>query len=412
MRAKIGICFLKIRLYFFGLNGSMKEYKPRNEWVRMKKKMLFCASTSSHIQNFHLPYIKAFHEQGYEVHVLGNKNVDIPFADKVFALNFEKSLLSFQNIKVFLKIKTLLRQECYQKISTNTALAAILVRAAVLFLKERPRVYHIAHGYLFNRNTGLKKWMYFLPEKMVAGITDELLVMNREDEKIAKAYHLYKGGLTYADGMGIPLGKYTPVTEEERATARRNYQIEEHTVVFTYAAELSNRKNHALLLRAFAKANLEHGLLLLAGDGSTKEECKALAKQLGTEDRVRFLGHVNDIPTLYAASDAVVSSSKIEGLPFNIMEAEGRGLPIIASDIKGHQELIRDGWNGRLIPLQEEQAFAKALQAFSNMPLQERKIWGHNSAEHFQNFTLDKVYPVIMKFYEEDALSCIDSKSN
>lgn len=367
----------------------------------MKKKVLFCASTTSHILNFHLPYLKAFQERGYEVHVLGNKQTAVPFADKVLALQFEKSLLSFQNIKIFFQLRKLLRTEQYSKVSTNTALAAILVRAAAMFQKQRPRVYNIAHGYLFSMDTGLKKWVYLLPEKLVAGVTNRLLVMNREDEIIAQKYHLYREQLTYANGMGVPTEKYVPVPEEEKKAARERFAVPEGTTVFAYAAEFSKRKNHSLLLTAFAQAELTNALLLLAGEGSTQEQCRALAKQLGIEDKVRFLGYVNDIPALYAASDAVVSSSKIEGLPFHIMEAEGRGLPILASDIKGHRELVRDGWNGRLFPLTNASALAMVLQEFAKMPVEQRKLWGKHSEEHVAQFTLQRVFPDVMAFYEE-----------
>jgi glycosyltransferase EpsD len=63
---------------------------------------------------------------------------------------------------------------------------------------------------------------------------------------------------------------------------------------------------------------------------------------------VRFLGHVRDISDLYAAADVLVSASRCEGLPFCVMEGLYFGLPVIASDIKGHRDLVEHGRNGLL----------------------------------------------------------------
>ena len=125
----------------------------------MRKKILFCASTVSHINNFHLPYLKAFHDMGYEVHVAVNEAAAVQWADKVMKLTFYKSLISPRNIYAIFQSRRLLKTERYDKISSNTTLAGLVVRISALFLKKRPRIYHIVHGYHFNLNSGIKKYI-------------------------------------------------------------------------------------------------------------------------------------------------------------------------------------------------------------------------------------------------------------
>ena len=86
--------------------------------------------------------------------------------------------------------------------------------------------------------------------------------------------------------------------------------------------------------------------LLLAGTGALEEECKALVKSLHMETQIQFLGYVDRMGELYPLCDVSVTSSRIEGLPFNVMESMACGLPVVASDIKGHRELVLPGKTG------------------------------------------------------------------
>lgn len=312
------------------------------------KKILYCASTLSHIRNFHIPYLQEFKKRGYEVWVAADSEGSIPGADHVVALPFAKSFLSFQNLKAIFRTLRLLKQQRFDIVSTHTALASAIIRAAVLLLRKRPRVFCTVHGYLFHETDGLKKWVYLLPEKICARVTNVLMVMNQEDYKIAERHRLYKERLVPINGMGIDLKKFFPATPKEKNLLRMRMGFTSGDFLFVYAAEFSKRKNQVFLIRAFASACQGHPnmKLLLAGEGKLLEECKSLVHQLHQEKQIQFLGYVANIRDLYAACDACVSSSRIEGLPFNIMEAMACGLPVVASDIKGHQELILSGETG------------------------------------------------------------------
>lgn len=316
----------------------------------MPKKILYCASTVSHIMNFHLPYLKAFHEKGYEVWVAANEQKMIPYVDHVVALPFCKKITSIQNIRAVYMAHKLIRQERFDIVSTHTMLASAVIRAAILPLRHRPKVFCTVHGYLFNENDGLKKWKYLLPEKICARITDVLMVMNHEDFAIAEKHKLYHGKLHYINGMGIDLTKFPPITREERTAARSVYNLAETDIAYVYAAEFSKRKNQSFLIQAFAESckNDSHLKLFLAGEGTMLNSCKNLTRRLGISDQVFFPGYINNIRDLYAACDVCVSTSLCEGLPFNVLEAMACGLPVIASNIKGHRELVLEKKYGSL----------------------------------------------------------------
>lgn len=361
------------------------------------KKVLYCASTVSHINNFHLPYLKAFNDMGYEVHVAVNERVTIKWADKVFALPFYKNLLSIKNIIAIFQARKLLKENQYEKVITNTTLAGVIVRIAALLLKNRPKIYHIVHGYIFNADSGIKKYFYLVPEKIAAIVSDVVMVMNREDHEMAEKYKLYKDKLYYIDGMGVDPSRFKIVSPEEKIAYKQRLGFKEDDFLFVYVAEFSKRKNQKMLIRTFSKCKLENAHLILAGDGKRLDECKQLVTDLGQTERIHFLGYVKDVPSLYCACDCAVSTSKAEGLPFNIIEALGCGLPVIASDIKGHRELIEHNINGYLFKIHDEKKLKHSMEFVFNQQSSDKINIQQNGIIKAKKYELTRVYEKIIK---------------
>jgi len=297
----------------------------------MLKKVLYCASTTSHLRNFHIPYIKWLSDNKCDVTTLTDDGQPVTFANRSEKAPFTKTLWSHKNIILIFKIKQLVLQGAYHLVITNTTLAGAIVRAAIRLLPKtrRPQVMHICHGFLFNNNDGLKKRLLLIPERMCAKVTDVFVVMNHESERIARDNKLGKK-IVHTNGMGLDITKF------------KSSMITSDIFKFVYVAEFSARKNQAELIRAFANAivDMPNARLVLAGDGVTLSACKKLTCNLAINDHVDFLGFVSEIPALLNECGAAVSSSRYEGLPFNIMEAMASGLPIIASNIAGHSDLL------------------------------------------------------------------------
>lgn len=365
------------------------------------KKILFCASTLSHIRSFHLPYLRAFQQRGYEVWVAADRAEALPCADRVVALPFQKKLTSPRNLSAVLAVRRLMKRERFTLVSTHTALAGAVCRAACLAWKERPMVVNTVHGFLFSRNDGLRKWVYLLPEKLLRRVTDVELVMNREDEGLCRDYRLSRRPPLFIDGMGVELSRWTPRSDEEKTACRRAAGVEEDAFVFVYAAEFSRRKNQAQLIRAFARASerMPSARLILAGTGALLEECRRLAASLGAARQILFPGYVEEMPALFAAADAVVSTSRSEGLPFHVLEAMASALPVLASDVKGHRELVRPGENGLLFPPDDTRALERGLLGLYEDREGARRM-GMRGRRLAKPYDLRRVRPQIMGIYE------------
>ena len=367
-----------------------------------QKKILYCASTISHLRNFHLPYMQKLQELGYAVTACANEHNELPFADDVKVIPFYKQITSPENIKNIVRVYRLLKQEQYTAISVHTTLAAAVVRAAVLLLpkKKRPKVVYTCHGYLFGKKDGIKKWKYLLPEKVCSGVTDVLLVMNQEDKVLAEQHKLYNvknGKLCFIPGMGVNFKKFD--IPQNKVELRQRYGVTDDAVLYVFAGEFSERKNQKVLIDAFSKVEkqMPNAKLILAGTGALLDECKQQVEQLHLQEKIIFPGHVNQMPVLYRMCDVCVSASKIEGLPFNIMEAMYCQLPCVVSNIKGHQDLITQGQTGYLCS-DAVQMSETLLQTYQSKSLRQRL--GVQAKDCSLAYTLENVLPVIQQVYE------------
>ncbi|HMI22651.1 MAG TPA: glycosyltransferase family 4 protein [Gaiellaceae bacterium] len=156
-----------------------------------------------------------------------------------------------------------------------------------------------------------------------------------------------------------------------------HYGIEPDGVPRAYAADVPRLlcvgrlipiKGHIVLLRAFAQARRQVPSLRLdiAGRGPLEPALRALAKELGIEDGVRFLGYVAPIQRAIEEAAAVVVPSMGEGFGMVALEAMERARPVIAAEIGGLGELVDDGITGYLVPAGEAEPLADAIVALAS----------------------------------------------
>lgn len=360
--------------------------------------LLFVASTQSHIRTFHLPYLRAFYEDGWVIHgAWGGADGSIPYVDKVLPLPFEKKMSAPGNFRAARMLRKAVMAEQYDAIIVHTSLAAFFTRLAVLGMKRRPTVINMAHGYLFDdRTSPLKRKVLLAAEKLTAPVTDLLLTMNQWDYETARRYDLGKA-VVNIPGIGVDFARLEDQQTGDGTALRQALGIAPDAFVLIYPAEFSARKSQDVLLRAMT-ALPDHVVLVLPGSGALMDQCKALAQSLDIDGRVVFPGYVTEMGAWYEMADAAISSSRSEGLPFNIMEAMYSGLPVIASSVKGHTDLIVDGESGLLYPYGDWEACAAQVRRLLDGPVFARSLSRH-AREEVARYSLEQVFPQVMDQY-------------
>lgn len=319
-------------------NNSIDINKP--------KKVLFTATVvKTHINVFHLPYLKWFKKRGYEVHVAAkndfiNEPCIIPNCDKYYDVKFARFPFSKTNIKAYKQLKKLIQENNYDIIHCHTPVAGVLTRLAARKNKDTTVIY-TAHGFHFFKGAPLLNWLIYYPvERFCARFTDKLITINKEDYERAKQFKLRKNGkVYYVPGVGIDLDKIENIKVDIKKK-KTELGIQENIPVLLSVGELNKNKNHEIVLQALSELEDKKFIYLICGRGVLKEYLERKIQELHLENKAKLLGYRSDVIKILKTADLFIFPSKREGLPVSVIEAMAAGLLVIASNVRGNRDLI------------------------------------------------------------------------
>lgn len=369
------------------------------------KKVLFSATVDSHILQFHLPFLKLFKENGYEVHVATNGTEEIPYCDVKHVVSFERSPFKINNLKAIKQLRKIIESEKFDIIHTHTPMGSVVTRLAAKRARKKlhTRVIYTAHGFHFFKGAPLINWCLFYPvEKYLAKYTDTLILINQEDfDRAKRKFNKRCHDIEYVPGVGIDESKFDfEMTEKEKEEYRKTLGLKKDDFVMIYAAELSNRKRQIWIINSLKELMKKNSSmhLLLPGKDSLGGKCQKLVQELELDNQIHFLGYRKDIPRLLKISDLAISSANQEGLPVNIMEAMYVGLPIIASNCRGNRDIVKNNKNGYLVDLDDPIRFSECIiKVYSNVDKKRKFSNNNNNSALLRKYLLDE----IMKRYED-----------
>lgn len=204
------------------------------------------------------------------------------------------------------------------------------------------------------------------------------------------------------DGVGLNLNRFVPVQgEQEKNALRQQYGFSSGDFILLYTAEFIPRKNHALLFDALSslKNKIPELKLALLGKGDLLGSYKTLAEARGW-DCVRFAGYTNAVREWCGLSDVFVMPSFQEGMPVALLEAMACGLPVAASRIRGHTDVIEDCVNGCLFDPRSVTEFLRAIwMLYKNPSL--RIEMGARNIEKAKEYSVDAAVNSMAGIYKQ-----------
>lgn len=368
----------------------------------MTKKILFVANTDLHISLCYLPYMKYLKEKGYDIHVATNTDIIFHYCDKKIKLPISRMPIKLGNIKAISMLRKIINKEKYDLICTSTPMGSVVARIASIKTRKKnnTKLIYTAHGFHFFKGCSIFNWIIYYPiEKLLMHFTDMLITINKEDYNFALKH--FKLDTRYIEGIGYDNEKFkNSLNVKEKITLRKKLGITKDDYVILYVAELSKRKRQEYLVKVLSKMNLNQTKVLLVGNNILNNKIYKLIKKKKLEDIVKVLGFRNDISNLLDISDLVISVSKQEGLPLNIMEAMSKGKPIIATDCRGNRDLIKNNVNGILVPIKSEKELIKKINYLKENKDIANKL-SKKSKTNIEKYSIDNILPKYAKIYDE-----------
>lgn len=329
-------------------------------WLRTKreeieenmKKALITATIWS-FYNFEKNDIKILQKKGYQVYcatnfkIETNREVEVENVVK-YQIDFSRSPISRDNLHAYYELKKLIADNKFDLIHCHTPVAAFLTRIAVRKMRNTgTRVIYTSHGYHFYKGGNLKNWLIFYPlEKLASRFTDTIITINKEDLSLTEN-KFYTKDVFRVPGVGIDLSRFS-LTGFDRNKYRIELGLKDSDILIVSVGEVNANKNHCLVIKAIAEMNRSDIHYFVAGRGNQITSNEILAKSLGIENQVHFLGYRTDIPQLDAAADIFAFPSIREGLGLAAIEALACGTPVVGMDTRGINEYCIDNETGFL----------------------------------------------------------------
>ncbi len=331
---------------------------------------------------------------------LATENIrTIPLESSEREINFKKDL---QTIKELIR---LIREEKPALVHLNSSKIGFLGSLAILYFKFfnfqsfNFKSIFTGHGWAFNERS--RHWssriIFYLAHYLTVLVCDLTIAVSQKTKGDIAWMPFIKDKIIVIHN-GISDFKTLAKKEAGETFGKTGGEA----IIFTIA-ELHKNKGLDVALKGISLLPSEKkvGILYcIAGDGEEKDNLKNLAASLGLTEKVRFMGFVEDAKKLLSGADIFLFPSRTENLPFALLEAGIKGLPVIATSVGGIPEIIQDMKNGILVHPQNPKEIAEAVTyALENKP--KTKEFGVELKKTVTNFfSLDKMISETISVYD------------
>ena len=338
-----------------------------------KKLLLVANVVKEHVLKFHVPTIACLKAQGWTVDVAASGDEDVPYCDRQIRGKWKRSPFTLDTFRGIRQLHRVIDEGQYDIVYCHTPVGALVARlAARKARRQGTKVVYFAHGFHFFTGAPLINWLLFYPiERLLARYTDLLITLNDEDYERAKRIFPKNLPVERVPGVGVDFARLdVDDPAQARAALRREWGIPQDALVLIYVAELIPNKNQKMLFETLLEIHKHRTdtYLVLVGPDHADGWFQRLAQQMGVAEFVVFTGWRSDIGACLRAADIAVASSLREGLALNIVEAMYCGLPVVATDNRGHVPIIRDGENGYLVHIGESGKMAQRVLELAEHP--------------------------------------------
>lgn len=351
-------------------------------------KIMYCITSSSwggaQLHVFEL--CKGQIKRGNEViFVVGSKG---PLLNKIKSINGVKIILlsslrreisPLNDIRAIFELRSLIKDERPNILHLHSSKAGTLGRLACIGLRKQTKVIFTVHGWAFTDGvpSSFKRFVYRLVERYVSSLTTLFICVSEYDKRIGLRDRVLTNK---SNVVVIHNGSYKPDKNDINFSVHKPLRL-------VMVARFSEQKNQELLINAMSKIDKDLWYLTFVGGGNTLSQCKKLVNKLGLSSNIKFVGFKEDVSPYLVRNDVYILTSFYEGLPISIIEAMSYGLPIIASNVGGNSELVKNNVNGYLVQSQSD--LEKYIWELIRKPTNVKSM-GIKSSEIFNKyFTLD-----------------------
>lgn len=269
------------------------------------------------------------------------------------------------DLRALARARRMIRAHDTEVLHTHNAVAHYQAMLASCGLGVE-RVINTRHGMGGNPRAGRREWLY----RRALARTGTVVAVCEAARRDAIARGVLPLAKTQVVPNGIEVASFRPASAAMRARLLQMLSLPAATRVIGSVGRLNWAKDQVGLIHAFREVHAQQPetALVLVGNGELRAGLVQCALAQGVAAHVHFLGDRNDVPELLQGFDLFALSSLSEGYSMALLEACAVALPIVATDVGGNGEIVRDGDTGLLVPPRDPSALARALLCLLQEP--------------------------------------------
>lgn len=296
-----------------------------------------------------------------------------------------------KDLQALVQLVQLFKRLRPQIVHTHSSKAGILGRLAAS-LAGIPVIVHTVHGFSFSPfQSFAKRNFYRLAERFCRRLTSHFIFVARGDIDLALRHKLVVAGNFSLIRSGFPMEKFLG-RHGDPAALKTRFALPAGGFVCGTIAPFKPQKGlwHLAAIAAIVIRRNPAVLFFIAGDGEQRRELEAELRRRGIAANFRLPGFIPDVENAMDCFDIGVSTALWEGLPQSLVQLRLKKKAVVASDIPGNREVIRDGENGFLLPVSGHERFADAILRLAADAGLRRRL-GDFAGEDFSEWSADRM---------------------
>jgi len=318
-------------------------------------------------------FCQGLKRQGFEVTLIAGRSLNPSSKTKDFLEGFRDSTVLMPELKrnisplwdavALFKLYSIFRRKRFDVVHANTSKAGFLARIAAHCAGVSCIVY-MPHGHVFYGYFGpvMSRILVFL-ERIAAKVTDRIIVLTKLEKRDFLNLGVACPDAIHIIPSGLEVSEFFVIGNTAKEELRQKHGLDSEKKIIGMVSRLESVKGPQFFIEAVRTVlkSRDDVIFLIIGEGDMSSQLRSLVKDRGLQDKVTFLGWREDVLELIALMDILVQPSLNEAVGRVLLEAQMLGVPVVATDVGGIPEVVKNNLTGIVIPPKDPDALGEAV---------------------------------------------------
>ena len=269
--------------------------------------------------------------------------------------------------KAYKRIKQIIEEFQPDIVHTHAAKAGALGRRAA-FSAKVPIVVHTFHGHVFHSYFGKAKTYIFkaIERRLAKRSSGIIAISNLQKKELSHVHRICKEDHVKVIPLGFDLSRFADRRLDSRSKVRERYALKEDEVAIAIVGRLVPVKDHGFFLDAIERVlqMTEQPIkVFIVGDGMERAKIRERVDMINVEhgEKVMMTSWIKDIAEFNSGMDIMCLTSRNEGTPVSLIEAQASGIPVVSTDVGGVRDIVLEGDTGYIVPKGDLEEYVKKM---------------------------------------------------